>query len=379
MTSRGCPGHCTFCAKNVVWGTKYRAHSVDYVLNLLEATIDRLPLKMLMVKDDTFTANQRRALAICQGIVDRGINFVWSCDTRADALNAELLRAMRLAGCQLLSFGVESGSAAILANIKKNVSPETIASATELAKQYGLTVRYFMMLGNRGETATTFRESLAFVDAAQPHQSIFACLSVYPGTDDFVDLERAGEIDREAFFTEDFQELKLPFDASAEDTALMSDWFQRHIGVQEHHRAGVDEAAAVLERLGEYHAAHLDLAAAQLRAGLLEEARHHVERALALGFPLPGLAHNHLACIAARRGDTEEMERQFSRAMQGPPHAVIVRNLGLLNAWRARQIGTSELAAKLAAHHDFQLLEPPAQPMLPGMLPEDFASFSRAG
>ena len=49
-----------------------------------------------------------------------------------------------------------------------------------------------MMLGNRGETAETFRETLEFLESAQPHQYIFSCLSIYPGTRDFDDAENGG-------------------------------------------------------------------------------------------------------------------------------------------------------------------------------------------
>jgi tetratricopeptide (TPR) repeat protein len=287
----------------------------------------------------------------------------------------ELLKAMRLAGCQRLSLGVESGSSAVLHNIRKQVTPETIAAATQLAKRYGLQVRYFMMLGNRGETAETFRQSLAFVAAARPHQSIFACLSVYPGTRDFEELERAGVLDREAYFTEDFQELKTPFDASAEDTALMSDWFSRHSGIQTHFEEGVAEYRAILERLGEHPAAHVDLGGAYYRSGQYDLAEQHLQQALQLGYPLPELVHNYLACIAAQCGDLQRLQQELARALQGPPHPVLVQNLQTVSAWRARGGKVQQLASRLAAHHDFQLLEPTVQPLLPGPLPEDFTQW----
>ncbi len=376
MTSRGCPGRCTFCAKNVVWGGKYRTHSVEYVLDALEAASSRLPIRMLMVKDDTFTANRKRALAICEQIRRRGLNFIWSCDTRADALDEEVLRAMRLAGCQRLSLGVESGSAEVLRNIRKRVTPEAIQAATAMAKKFGLQVRYFMMLGNRGETAETFRESLDFVERAQPHQSIFACLSVYPGTTDFDDLEREGVLDREVFFTETFQELKLPFDASDEDTELMSEWFFRHLGIQEHYRASSSEQRAILDRLGDHHAAHVDLATAYYRNGELDLAEFHLRRAQELGYPLPTLLDNSLACILAARGDTSGAQRELTRAMGGPPFSVVVRNVRALNAWRAAQARGETARLDLSAEHDFELPAPQIQPMLPGPLGDDFADWA---
>jgi radical SAM superfamily enzyme YgiQ (UPF0313 family) len=249
LTARGCPGRCTFCAKGAVWGHLYRAHSVERVLDTIEEALARLPVRMLLVKDDTFTADRRRGLAICRGIRQRGLNFLWSCDTRADALDDELLREMRLAGCQRLSIGVESGSAAVLESISKNVTPDVIAASTAAAKRYGLQVRYYMMLGNRGETAQTFRESLDFVARAKPHQALFACLSIYPGTQDFHDLEQAGALDREEYFADDFLELKTPYDASAEDTSVMSAWFEQNAGLRDIFVETAADCRAILERL----------------------------------------------------------------------------------------------------------------------------------
>jgi len=54
----------------------------------------------------------------------RRIESFWSCDTRVDVLSDELLREMRLAGCERLSLGVESGSPKILAQIDKKITVE---------------------------------------------------------------------------------------------------------------------------------------------------------------------------------------------------------------------------------------------------------------
>ena len=202
MTSRGCPWQCTFCGADTTWGRGFRGNSVAYVLDELEAALARLPVRMIQIKDDTFTTNKKRVLELCRGIRARGLQFFWSCDTRVDLLTDELLREMRLAGCERLSLGVESGSQRILDAIDKKITVDEIVESTELAKKYGVRVRYYMMLGNRGETRETFAETLAFLERARPHQYVFSCLSVYPGTRDFKDAEKAGWLDREAFFRE---------------------------------------------------------------------------------------------------------------------------------------------------------------------------------
>jgi radical SAM superfamily enzyme YgiQ (UPF0313 family) len=379
MTSRGCPWQCTFCGAETTWGRGFRGRSVPRVLDDLEHALDKLPVKMLQIKDDTFTANKRRALEIASGIRERGLNFTWSCDTRVDVLTDELLRAMRLAGCQRLSLGVESGSPSVLSKINKKITVDQILRSTALAKSYGIQVRYYMMLGNRGETLETFHESLAFLQRAKPHQYIFSCLSIYPGTLDFDDAEKSGGLDRSVYFTEPFQELKTPFDADEDCTAAMSSWFEQNKGLREGYVESVADARAILAKLGDYHGAHLDLAGAYYREGDHAAAERHALLALELGYPNPGVVHNYLGCIAAARADLRGMQDHFMTAARtDPQHHQLISNVELARRW-FRQSGPERgLPLELNARHDFQVFERMLQPTLPGPLPADFADWSEA-
>jgi len=375
MTSRGCPWACTFCGAETSWGRGFRANSIDYVLDAMQSVAARLPVKMIQIKDDTFTTNKKRVLELCRRMRERKLGFFWSCDTRVDLLSDELLREMRLAGCQRLSLGVESGSQRILDAIDKKITVDEILASTALAKRYGIKVRYYMMLGNRGETRETFAETLAFLERAAPHEYVFACLSIYPGTRDFEDAKRAW-LDPEVYFTGDFQELKTPFDASDDDVRVMNEWFYANSGLRVGHRDGVTEYRAVLERLGDYHAAHMDLGAALYHEGDLDGAEHHVRRALELGYPCPGLVYNHLACFAKARGDLGAMMDLFMTAAKtDPQHWVLIQNVNRARAWFRDEGPRRGLPLDLDVRHDFQLLERTAQPTLPGPLPDDFAEW----
>lgn len=379
MTSRGCPWACTFCGAETSWGRGFRAASIDYVLDAMESMSRRLPVKMIQIKDDTFTTNKKRVLELCRRMRERKINLLWSCDTRVDLLSEELLREMRLAGCQRLSLGVESGSQRILDLIDKKITPGEILASTELAKSYGIKVRYYMMLGNRGETRESFEETLAFLERAAPHEYVFSCLSIYPGTRDFADAERAGWLSRDVYFTGDFQELKTPFDASEEDMRLMNAWFYDNSGLRVGHKDGAREYADILARLGDHHAAHMDLGAALYHEGDLDGAERHVRRALELGYPCPGLAYNHLACIAKARGDLDAMMELFMTAAKADPqHWILIQNVNAARAWFNEGGPSRGLPLELTVRHDFQLLERTAQPTLPGPLPDDVAVWSDA-
>lgn len=378
MTSRGCPWACTFCGAESQWGRGFRAHSVDYTLDALERALARLPVKMVMIKDDTFTTNKKRVLALCRSIRERGLKFLWSCDTRVDLLSDELLREMRLAGCQRLSLGVESGAPDIIAKVDKKITVDDILASTALAKKYGIKLRYYMMLGNRGETRETFQQTLAFLDRARPHEYIFSCLSIYPGTRDFADAESAGWLDRKVFFEGTFQELKTPFDCDDETMALMNAWFERHTGLQRMYEEGVDECTAILAELGDHHAAHIDLAGAYYRAGNYDDAEVHVRRAIDLGYPLLGVALNYLACIAVKRQNYDAMMDLFSEAAKrDPQHHVLIKNVERARRWFREGGPARGLPLELDARHDFLVLERTAQPTLPGPLPERFSDWDR--
>jgi radical SAM superfamily enzyme YgiQ (UPF0313 family) len=377
MTSRGCPWACTFCGAETTWGRGFRGQSVSYVLDAMASVVSRLPVKMIQIKDDTFTTNKKRVMELCRGIRERKLSFFWSCDTRVDLLTEPLLREMRLSGCERLSLGVESGSQTILDKIDKKITVDEILESTELAKKVGIRVRYYMMLGNRGETAETFHETLAFLARARPHQYIFSCLSIYPGTRDFDEAEKAGWLDRQVYFSSKFQELKTPFDASEADTEIMNRWFSKNSGLRETFEETADDYRAILARLGDYHAAHMDLGGALIRGGELEEGEGHVRRALELGYPLPGLAYNYLACIGYARGDLDAMMHHFSQAAKvDPQHYVLIQNVSRARAWFKNDGPKKGLPLALTARHDFQLLERTVQPTLPGPLPANFADWA---
>ena len=379
MTSRGCAWSCTFCGSETTWGRGFRANSLEYVLDAMQKVTSRLPVKMIQIKDDTFTTQKKRVLELCQKMRERDLGFFWSCDTRVDLLSDELLKAMRLAGCQRLSLGVESGSQQILDQIEKKITPDEILASTRLAKKYGIKVRYFMMLGNRGETRETFAETLRFLEVAQPHEYVFSCLSIYPGTKDFYAAEKAGWLSRDEFFSGTFQELKTPFDADEATMKVLNDWFRANHGLRVVHRDTSREYEAILALLPDYHAAYMDLGAAYYHEGKLDLAEQHIRRALELRYPCPGLSYNHLACIAKARGDYDAMMELFTQAAKvDPQHWVLIQNVAAARAWFKQAGPAKGLPLELLVRHDFQLLERTVQPTLPGPLPADYAEWVAA-
>jgi len=333
MTSRGCPEKCTFCGSITTWGKKLRFTSVESTLGLFEQGLSRLPVRFMAVKDDTFTASRKRTLAICDAIIERKMNFLWSCDTRVDSLDEELLYKMRLAGCQMISLGIESGSPEILEAIKKNTDTSRGLEATRAARKYGINVRYYMMLGNRGESPETVRQSVEMVKAGRPAYYTFSALSFYPGTEDWEMLREREGLTPDIFFTNDVNNLEIATGRNKEMKHVLLQ-IKCDVGELEGFDYTVEEREAVAGLLPDLHVAHLELANAYLSAGRLEEAERALVRSEELGFPIPGMIANQRACIALARGDAVKAQAILERAAQAYPHGIIMGNLAKLRRWQ---------------------------------------------
>ena len=178
----------------------------------------------------------------------------------------------------------------------------------------------------------------------------------------------------------DFQEFKVPFDATEEVTQLLNSWFEQNKGLQDYYREGIPEYQAILAYLGDHHAAHMDLAGAYFRANQLDLAETHVRRALSLGTPVPGLALNYLGCIAFLKGDVSGMQDHFLAAARlDPQHLVLIENVQAARAWFKAEGPKRGLPLNLVGKHDFQLFERTAQPALPGPLAADYALVGASG
>lgn len=137
FTSRGCPIGCTFCAIQATFGKKVRFHSVDRIKAELDQCVSRFKVNHVIIADDTFSLNQKRAFEICD-ILGGSAIASWNCDTRVNSVSEDLLRAMNQSRCQKVAFGVESGSQRILDLIGKKITIEQVHNAVDWAKKAGL-------------------------------------------------------------------------------------------------------------------------------------------------------------------------------------------------------------------------------------------------
>jgi anaerobic magnesium-protoporphyrin IX monomethyl ester cyclase len=179
ITSRGCPYKCTFCKLSF---QKPLFRSAESVLDELEDIV-ALGIKEIEIYDDTFTWSRKRLIAICKGIVARGLDIRWSIRDRVSSPTEETMEWLAKAGCQRIQFGIEAGTNKTLEAIKKEITVEQAFEAVRLAKKYGIEVLTYFMLGMPGEEPEDMEETIRFVKRLDPDYATFSVTVPYAGTE----------------------------------------------------------------------------------------------------------------------------------------------------------------------------------------------------
>jgi anaerobic magnesium-protoporphyrin IX monomethyl ester cyclase len=182
ITSRGCPYRCLFCSKSV-FGKKYRVNSPNYVISEIQSLIERFGVREIKFYDDSFTLNRKRVLEICRLLKENKIDIQWTCETRVNLVDRDLLAVMKEAGCYMIEYGVESGVQDILNTLKKDVTVNQVHDSFKLTHDAGIeTVAYFM-IGSPGESVRTIEETISFSKKLDPDFAQFSIATPFPGTE----------------------------------------------------------------------------------------------------------------------------------------------------------------------------------------------------
>jgi hopanoid biosynthesis associated radical SAM protein HpnJ len=185
-SSRGCPSRCIYCLwPQTFTGRSLRCRSPENVLAEVKWIMANLPqTKEIAFDDDTFTADRNHARAIAALLQPLGIS--WSINARADC-DFETLRLMRAGGLRHVVVGYESGSDAILKNIKKGINKEQALQFTRDCQKLGLSIHGAFVMGLPGENRTTINETIEFAIKLDLDTIQASIASPYPGTE-FYDL-----------------------------------------------------------------------------------------------------------------------------------------------------------------------------------------------
>ena len=191
VTSRGCPAGCTFCIKHLSYQYTVRLRSPELLMQELWQ-LKKLGINNVHMYADLFTVNRDQVVELCQRMIEENIEIKWTCNSRVDYVDKEMLEMMGKAGCRLISWGIESGSEQILKNVHKGIKPEDAKQALLWSKEAGIMNWGYFIIGLPGETEDTIRQTIAFAKELPLDIALFHIAAPYPGTPFFLEVVEKG-------------------------------------------------------------------------------------------------------------------------------------------------------------------------------------------
>lgn len=195
IMARGCPYSCSFCSGSADASTRpIRYRSAENVLAELREVRSRHAVEYVEFVDETFTLNRKLVRSVCEGMEGMGLKF--GCQTRADAVDPEILAALARAGCDKIAYGIDAGTEAVRAEVAgKPIPDERFRSVFRWTREAGIRSVANIIFGFPGEERSQARQALAFVRSLRPSFANMQPLAIFPATRIYERALAEGKID----------------------------------------------------------------------------------------------------------------------------------------------------------------------------------------
>ncbi len=182
MTSRGCPYNCIFCSSSLQFGKKWRAHSVNRVMEEISILHNEYGIRNMEFLDDTFTLNKKRAILISENIKKENMDIRWTASSRVNTFSKEVAKSMKKGGCHTVYFGIESGSQKTLDFIRKGITLQQSLKAVKNAHDADLVSLGSFIIGFPDESKDDVKKTIKFSKKVGVNIAQFTVATPYPGT-----------------------------------------------------------------------------------------------------------------------------------------------------------------------------------------------------
>lgn len=192
VTSRGCPGACTFCSR--VLGHELNFMSPARIVEEMKILYHKYNFRQIIFYDDTFVANKTRIEEFCELLIKSDMKISWTCSSRVDKVYPDTLKKMKQAGCHQIMFGIESFDESVLKNINKKVSKADIYYAINETQKAGIEARAAIMIGNPGDTENILKNNIKELIKLKPDIIQATLTTPLPGSRMFADAMKKNKI-----------------------------------------------------------------------------------------------------------------------------------------------------------------------------------------
>jgi anaerobic magnesium-protoporphyrin IX monomethyl ester cyclase len=189
VTGRGCPAGCIYCIKNVSYQHVVRIRAPEKIMEELWV-LKKLGINHVNMYADLFTVNREQVMALCTMMIDQKINIHWTCNSRVDHVDEEMLQTMHKAGCFFMAWGLESGNEDVLRHAHKGTTTERARQSLTWSRKAGIKNWGYFIIGLPTETEETIKQTINFAKSLPLDLALFHVAAPYPGTPFFFEVVR---------------------------------------------------------------------------------------------------------------------------------------------------------------------------------------------
>lgn len=195
LTSRGCLGHCVYCACHKIWGLRnWRGRSAEKVVEEIELLYHKYGVREIDFEDDNLAADPVRLRRICELILERKLDFRWKAPGGIGhwTIDLDLLKLMRKSGCYRLTFGIESASPKNRKWLGKTWDLKQASEIIDAAHNMGMWINATFIIGTPVETPEDIQETVDWFKRSNIDFMSFCPPLPLPGTPMYKTFQRLG-------------------------------------------------------------------------------------------------------------------------------------------------------------------------------------------
>jgi len=194
-SSRGCPYACSFCVlgsddpRSPISMRQWRTRTPDNVVDEIEILLAERRVGAILFAEDNFTVSPRRLEHFADVVLERGLEFTFAFDSRANQVCRleQVLPKLRRAGLRAVEIGVESASQPVLDRFAKGTQVSHNVDALRILRDNDIEARIDFIMFDPETTLEDLRANLAFLKGSAPDcydhaRTVYHRLELHPGT-----------------------------------------------------------------------------------------------------------------------------------------------------------------------------------------------------
>ncbi len=197
QTTRGCPHDCDFCVASKFFGRKYRAKTVDRVIEEVALVKQVWRNPFIIFADDNMFCNKKRSRQLVERLVDMKIRYFAQTDISIGE-DIEFLNLIKKSGCEFLLIGFESLNPVELKKIDsagwKHRQYLKYEEYIKKIQSTGIGIYGAFIIGLDSDTDDTISNLIDFINKNHLHTAQITILTPFPGSRTREHFEKQGRL-----------------------------------------------------------------------------------------------------------------------------------------------------------------------------------------